>query len=161
MLTSYAKKTNDMELKKSLFEQKNSLFASVANNLAYKQKLNFKLLISKNFRVIEYCKSCREKNTQLGLAKNAWKYCENCKIDRQFFNVLSMKHNFRGGHARIFLSHDHFHLLKNTKAKEKAPLGDYKEEMKFNKYIYSIQNLDAISFDSVINMYQKLVVAKN
>jgi hypothetical protein len=157
MLTSHAKKATKIEEKKRLFDLKNQLFLTLANDRETRKKLAFMYLVSKNFRVTEFCPACMERNTAEGLSRHHWKFCEQCKIDRNFFNVLSMHHKFDQGAATLFLSHEHIPQVKGLQIKKKGKLDDIAEEAIYKRYHYNVRNLDAFDLKSVIEWQQKLV----
>lgn len=155
MLTSYAKKAESVEEKRSLFEKKNELFLSIARKPEYKKFVKFKYLVSKNFRVTKYCDECTKKNQEGDMQKHQWKHCKDCDLDRNFYNIVSMAHTFEDGYARVFLSNDQISKLPFGKPKMKGKLAEAKEEAQYGKYQYNSKNLDAIDFDSVMKMYDK------
>jgi hypothetical protein len=157
MLTSFAKKENDPELKKDLFNKKNELFFDIANNPSQRKKVSFKYLSSKNFRIIKYCDECTKKNTEAGLKRFNSKFCKKCDFDRQFYNVVSMFHSYDDGESCIFLSNDLVEKLPIKKIKGQGKLDDFTEEAKYKKYHYTVKNLDAIALESVLEMYKKIL----
>lgn len=156
MLTSYAKKETNREEKRKLFDLKNKVFLSIATDRELRRKVQFHYLVSKNFRVIEYCPSCVEANTKNNLDRHSWKYCKQCKVDRNFYNIVAMTHKFSEGSICIFLSNDQATHLGPIKFKVKGRLGDMKEEAMLGNYHYNVKNLDAIKFESVIKMFEKV-----
>lgn len=157
MLTSHAKKCSEIQQKKQLFDLKNQLFLTLANDRETRKKLAFMYLVSKNFRVTEFCQPCTERNTAEGLSRHHWKFCDNCKIDRNFFNVLSMHHKFEHGSATLFLSHELIPQVKGLQIKKKGKLDDISEEAIYKKYHYNVRNLDAFDLQSVLDWHKKLV----
>lgn len=157
VLTSHAKKIKSAEQKKTLFDLKNELYVSIANHMKLRRKVAFRYLVSKNFCVVEYCKSCTERQTKENVPRHEWKYCKNCKIDRSFYNVLSMYHKFTKGYSCIFLSNDQMPKIKGIKVKQKGKLDGALEEARFDKYQYNVRNLDAISLESTLKMFKKVL----
>jgi hypothetical protein len=157
MLTSHAKKAATVEQKKKLFDMKNNLFLRLANDRETRKKLAFKYLVSKNFRVVEFCKDCVQRNTEAGLKRHNWKFCKSCKLDRNFYNVLSMHHKFKDGAATLFLSNDLIPQVKGLQIKKKGKLEETKEEAQFLRYHYNVRNLDAFDLKSVTDWHDKLV----
>lgn len=157
LLTSHAKKSTDPEQKKKLFDMKNELYINIANDMTLRRKVAFRYLVSKNFCVVEYCADCTKKQTEENVPKHSWKYCKRCKIDRSFYNVLSMYHKFTKGFSCIFLSNDQMPSINSLKVKQKGKIDGAKEEARFDKYQYNVRNLDAISLDSALNMYKKVM----
>jgi len=157
MLTSYAKKSPTINDKKNLFNKKNELFLKIANDFEMRRKLAFKYLVSSNFRVLQFCKECESKNSEQGIDRHKWKFCEKCVVDRSFYNVLSMHHKFKDGFATLFLSNDLIPKVERLRIKGKANLADYEEEAQYAKYHYNVRNLDAFSIQSVLEMHYKLI----
>lgn len=157
ILTSHAKKAKDVETKKTLFDLKNEIYLNLANNKSYRKKLGFRYLTSKNFRVLEFCKKCEEKNEKENLQKHQWKFCMECKVDRKFYNVLSVHHKFDGGSATMYLSNDLLHKVENIRVTQKGKLEDFVEEARFHKYHYNIRNLDVFEQESVRSIQKKLL----
>ncbi|MCX6116521.1 MAG: hypothetical protein NT027_03195, partial [Proteobacteria bacterium] len=79
-----------------------------------------------------------------------------CKVDHNFYNLLSMEVKFQGGYARLFLSNDQIPLLKGLKLPRKVKAGDLSEEAVFERYHYNSRNLDAIDLSSVELLERKL-----
>lgn len=157
MITSYAKKAPTVEEKRNLFAMKNKIFLSLAGNPDYRRLLSFRYLVSKNFRVTKYCESCVTENKETREPKHKWKHCRECEVDRNFYNIVSMNHQYPKGYSRIYLSNDQLSLLPFGKPKIKGKLDDSKEEALFGKYHYNSKNLDAIDFQSVMKMYEKFI----
>lgn len=157
MLTSHAKKASTVEQKKSLFDLKNGLFVAMANERETRKKLAFKYLVSKNFRVVEFCAKCTERNEQEGTKRHAWKFCKECKIDRNFYNVLSMHHKFGEGAATLFLSNDLIPQIKGLNITKKGKLEEVTEEAIFQRYHYNVRNLDAFDLASVLEWHKRLL----
>ena len=157
MLTSHAKKSTNVEEKKRLFDMKNALYVNLANDRETRKKLAFKYLMSKNFRVTEFCEECVKRNTEAELKRHNWKFCKDCKIDRNFYNVLSMHHKFKDGSATLFLSNDLIPEIKGLQIKKKGRLDEIKEEALFQRYHYNVRNLDAFDLKAVLDWHKRLV----
>lgn len=158
MLTSFAKKANSLEQKKSLFELKNNMFLNLCFHHQSKQIFDFEYIKSYKSLVLDYCQSCAANNEGDNKAKHQWKHCKKCNIDRNFFNVVSLKHIYKQGQARIVLSHDRMNTVPFKVSKvSNMPAKGIKEEFRFDSYVFNIKNLDAIQFESVMAMYQKLI----
>lgn len=156
MLTSHAKKSATVEEKKKLFDMKNKLYVQLANDREVRRKLAFKYLVSKNFRVTDFCAECVKRNTEADIKRHNWKFCKACKIDRNFYNVLSMHHKFKDGSATLFLSNDLLPEVKGLQIKKKGKLEEVKEEALFQRYHYNVRNLDAFDLKSVLDWHAKL-----
>ncbi|MCB9228090.1 MAG: hypothetical protein H6618_00615 [Deltaproteobacteria bacterium] len=157
MLTSYARRADTKEKKRALFAMKNKLFLSIATNPAYRKHLSFRYLLADKIRVVSYCDSCLQENEAKQEPRHKWKYCESCETDPEFFNIISMIHKGPGYRSCIYLSHDHLKQLPFSKPRWTGSLSDSKEHLIFGKYRYSTNNLTAIDFDSVLQMYEKFL----
>ena len=156
ILTSHAKKATSIEEKKRLFDMKNGLYLKMANTPDTRKRLAFKYLASKNFRVTEFCAECTKRNEEGGIKRHNWKFCKNCKVDRNFYNVLSMHHKFNDGSATLFLSNDLIDQVKGLQIKKKGKLEDTKEEALFQRYHYNVRNLDAFDLASALEWHKRL-----
>jgi hypothetical protein len=157
ILTSHAKKVEKLEDKKRLFDMKNKMFIRIANDRSARKFLAFKYLVSKNFRVIDFCESCVKTNTDAGNKRHNWKFCDKCKLDRDFYNVLSMHHKFKDGYMTLYLSNDLIEQIKGLNVKRKGKLEDTKEEASFERYHYNVRNLDAFDLETTLTWYEKLI----
>ncbi len=157
MLTSHAKKTADAEARRGLFDMKNNLFLAIANDRSLRRQVEFKYLVSKNFRVISYCDTCQKTNTELGLERHKWKYCKQCDVDHNFYNLLSMEIRFPHGFARMFMSNDQISKLEHFKLPRRVPATLLKEEAMIDKFHYNTRNLDAIDLNAVVALHRKLL----
>ena len=149
MLTSHAKKCHDLPKRKALFELKNELFLNVANNKAYRKKIAFKYLKSKNFRLVSSCDRCQKENEKNQVPLHKRKFCKKCEVDRTFFNILSMHHKFKSGSATLFLSQDQIHKVENLRKTPSGKLEKAKEQAQFEKYLYNVKNLDIFDLETV------------
>ena len=157
MLTSHAKKATTTEAKKNLFDLKNQLFLAVANDRALRRQVEFKYLVSKNFRVLSYCDACKKMNTEMGLDRHKWKYCKQCNVDHNFYNLLSLEMRFPQGFARMFISNDQITKLEHFKLPRRINADTLKEEAIIDQFHYNTRNLDAIDLDSIIALHGKLL----
>ena len=157
MLTSHARKAPVTALKQQLFELKNEVFLDLANSMSLRRYFKFSYLTSKQRLILEHCAACVAKNTEAGVEKFKWKSCRNCKSDPNFFNVLSMEHEFKDGIFRLFISHEHMEKVRDLKIVKKEKLAGIKEEGVFKKYHYNTQTLDAFDLDSVLRFHTKLL----
>ncbi len=157
ILTSHAKKIQNLQERKVIFDLKNQLYFNLANNKAYRRKLNFKYLVSKNFRVLEFCPSCVTKNTAEGLERHKWKFCRNCNVDRKFYNVLQLSHNFDNGSMSLYLSNDLVEKVDGLKVAQKGKLDSAVEEGRLDKFHYNVKNLDIFSIESVKKVHARLL----
>lgn len=156
MLTSHARKSTSAETRRKLFELKNQLFLAIANDRSLRRKVEFKYLVSKNFRVVKYCESCQKTNADLALDRHKWKYCKQCDVDHNFYNLLSLETRFPQGFARIFISNDQIAKLEHFKLPRRISVDTLKEEAIIDQFHYNTRNLDAIELDSVIAVHAKL-----
>jgi hypothetical protein len=157
MLTSHAKKIQSVEERKQLFDLKNQLYLSIANNKAVRRKIGFRYLVSKNFRVIEFCDNCKRRNTEEGLERHKWKFCRDCKVDRKFYNVLAMTHKFAKGNVSLFLSNDLVSQVEGLTVTPKGELEKETEEGRYDKFHYNVKNLDIFTLDSIKKAHAKLL----
>ena len=157
MLTSHAKKATTTDAKRNLFELKNQLFLAVANDRALRRQVEFKYLVSKNFRVLSYCDACKKMNTEMGLDRHKWKYCKQCNVDHNFYNLLSMETRFPQGFARMFISNDQVSKLEHFKLPRRINADTLKEEAIIDQFHYNTRNLDAIDLDSIVALHGKLL----
>lgn len=160
MLTSHAKKSTTVEEKKHLFELKNNIYMNLANDRETRKKLAFKYLVSKNFRVTDFCEECVKRNTEQDIKRHNWKFCKSCKIDRNFYNVLSLHHKFKDGSATLFLSNDLIEGVKGLQIKKRGKLEETKEEALFQRYHYNVRNLDAFDLKAVLDWHKRLMATK-
>ncbi len=156
-LTSHAKKAEKPHEKKKLFDLKNEIYLSIANSMESRRKVAFRYLTAKKFRVTKFCEDCCKRNTDEGLKRHAWKFCKECEIDNDFYNVLSMHHKFDNGFATLFLSNDLIPKLKNINLNNKGKLEDTKEEAVFQHYHYNVKNLDVFDLETVLEWTDKLL----
>jgi len=157
ILTSHAKKITDLPKRKHIFELKNKIFLNLANDYKSRKMLLFKYLTSKHFRVIEFCEDCIKANSDTDKPKHLWKFCKKCQVDKNFYNVLSMYHRSDKGHGNIFISNDLIPQVTGLKIRHKGKTDNHSEEMTFDKYHYTIKNLDAISLESAVLMNDRLL----
>ncbi len=158
MLTSHAKKSTNSDEKRRLFEMKNQLFLAIANDRALRRQVEFKYLVSKNFRVSQYCQTCQKSNSELGLDRHKWKYCKACDVDHNFYNLLSMEARFPQGFARIFISNDQLPKIEHFKMPRKIKADLLKEEAMIDQFHYNTRNLDAIDLESITKLHDRLVI---
>lgn len=157
IITSHAKKLLDREKKRKLFDLKNDLFVHIANKDEYRKKLAFLYLSSPKPRVIEYCPDCTRRNTEAATPIHNWERCDNCKVDTRFYNLLSMHHKFQQGSVTLFLSHDQLNRIKGNQNFKQGNRSDFEEEGIFQKYHYTVKNLDSITLDDALKAHDKLI----
>lgn len=157
VLTSHAKKTANKEDRRKLFDLKNALYFNLANNKLYRKKMNFRYLTSKNFRVTSYCPECDELNQKENHPRHRWKFCEKCKIDKNFYNILALYHKFDQGSVTLFLSNDLIHKVENIRLTKRGKLEEAEEETRFQKYRYNVRELSIFKLDCIIKIQKKLL----
>ena len=160
MLTSHAKKLTTVEERRRLFDLKNALYFDLANDREVRRKVTFKYLESKQFRVVSYCPACQATNEATPTKRHQWKFCRDCTVDRNFYNVLSMQHKFASGSATLFLSNEHVTKIPDLQLRKPGRLEDVTEEAVFDRYHYNVKNLDAIDLASILAWHARLVAAK-
>lgn len=156
-LTAHARRLKSHDERKEIFDIKNALFLNVANGATYRSKINFRVLVNKRFKVVEYCEACQAKNTEQNLKKKDWKYCQNCVLDRNFYNVLSVFHKFADGSASFFLGNELIPKIVGNENFKRIPFGKLKEEVAYLKYRFSPSNLIAIDLVSAMAVSKKLL----
>ena len=160
-LTAHARRTLEIKERKKIFDLKNKLFLSIANDPSLRRMINLRLGVSKRFKVLEYCPSCTEKNRAENIAPREWKFCQKCKIDRNFYNIISMQHRFDEGSAALFLGHEHINELYANKLIKKVPLNLIEEELSFSKYKFTPKTLISIELESLKLCSMKLIDLAN
>ncbi|MGE0172902.1 MAG: hypothetical protein AB7T49_08960 [Oligoflexales bacterium] len=157
ILTSHARRSEDLEEKRRLFDLKNELFFHIVNNINLRKKLGLKYLVTKNFRVTEFCATCQENNKTQNLQRHQWKFCQNCKIDRKFFNVLCMTYKFNEGLAHLFLSNDLIDKVKNLPNVKRDKLENFTETLTWKKYKYPSKSLYIFDLTDAQAIHPKLL----
>lgn len=158
-LTAHARRTPDTTERKKIFDLKNKLFISIANDPNFRKMINLRIGVSKRFKVIEYCASCTEKNNADKIPQREWKFCHKCKIDRNYYNIVSLHHKFETGAGTLFLGMEHLEHIQSFKMIKKVPLTQIDEELSFSKYKYSPKTLISIELESLKQCTQKLIEA--
>lgn len=156
-LTAHARRTQETSDRKLIFDLKNKLFLSIANDPSLRRMVNLRLGVSKRFKVIEYCSTCDEKNKAANLPTREWKFCHKCKIDRNYYNIISLHHRFEEGSAAMFLGHELIEEIQFHKALKKIPLTQIEEELSFIKYKFNPTTLISIELDSLKTCALKLI----
>lgn len=157
MLTGHARRTEDVPKKRQLFDLKNELYFDLARNRETRRLLSFRYLTSKRALVLEYCPDCVKRNEEAKAAKHAWVYCDKCKIDKNFFNVLAMHHKFQKGAGTMFISNEMISKIEHVNVQQTTgERGDTEEELVFTKYHYTPKHLDAFDVESVLKMNERL-----
>ena len=161
ILTSYAKKTDNPEQRKEIFDLKNKTYLDICSVNEHRRFLSFKYLQSKNFRVLKFCDDCTKKNTEEGREKHSWKFCNNCDVDRNFYNVMCLHHRFQSGFYSVFISNELVEKIPfRIKNLKKGKLEDVQECGKFDKYQYNSKNMDVFQWKSVQKVAEKILSSK-
>lgn len=156
-LTAHARRTQENADRKKIFDLKNKLFLSIANDPSLRRMINLRLGVSKRFKVIEYCSSCLEKNKSENTPQREWKFCQKCKIDRNYYNIISLHHRFDEGSGALFLGQEHLENIHFNKTLKKIPLAQIEEELSFSKYKFNPKTLISIDLESLKNCTLKLI----
>lgn len=156
-LTAHARRTANVSQRKQIFDLKNQLFFSIANNPVERRLVNLRLGLSKRFKVVEYCSACIEKNQKDNLPQREWKFCQKCKVDRNYYNVVSLYHRFDEGAGSLFLGQELFEQLHAHALIKRTPLTNMTEELSYTKYKFSPKTLISIEIESLKNCAQKLL----
>lgn len=156
-LTAHARRTQNETERKKVFDLKNQLFISIANDPATRRLVNLRIGVSKRFKVVEYCVECTKKNTEENLQARSWHFCRRCKIDRNYYNILSLFHKFEDGCGSMFLGYEHLEKIQFFKELKKLPLAQIQEEIVYSKYKFNPKTLIAIEIESLSRCSQKLI----
>ena len=156
-LTAHARRTRDEAERKSIFELNNKLFLSIANDPSTRRLVNLRIGVSKRFKVVEYCSYCTKKNTEENLQARSWQFCQRCRIDRNYYNILSLFHKFEDGCGSMFLGYEHQEKIQFSRELKKMPLANIQEEIAFSKYKFSPKTLISIELESLSRCSQKLI----
>lgn len=160
-LTAHARRTPDAIERKKIFELKNKLFISICNDPVLRKMTNLRIGVSKRFKVTEYCSECTAKNTSDQLPSREWKFCHKCKIDRNYYNIISLYHRFEEGSGALFLGYDLLDQIQSFKLIKRAPLNQMSEELSFSKYKFSPKTLISIELQSLKTCSEKLLELQN
>lgn len=156
-LSAHARRTNNQEQRRTLFDIKNALFLAIANNLDNRRMLNFRFCVSKRFKVIEYCSECSQKNEDEKLGIKEKVFCQNCQIDRTYFNVLSMFHKFEQGGASLYLGKELMPQIIALKLLKHVDIEHLPEQISYSKLKFTPHNLISLDLNSVIDVSKKLL----
>lgn len=78
-LTAHARRIKDSEKRRGVFELKNKLFLNLANDFNVRRLLNFRLCVSRRFKVLKYCDECTARNKEANLDARDWKFCSTLR----------------------------------------------------------------------------------
>lgn len=157
LLTSHAKKLQIPEIRKHIFDVKNRIIQSLLNDFTNRWKLSYVYLKSKNFRVEQYCPTCAKENETIEREK--WKFCEKCKVDWKFYDVVCIQHFFKSGKLNLFLGGDQRNKFPKKLLKKNGKLEDYAEELIIEENLhFSSKNLSAIDLKSTVDMSEQLLL---
>ncbi|MFZ9520223.1 MAG: hypothetical protein ACO3A4_07085 [Silvanigrellaceae bacterium] len=156
-LTAHARRTTETAERKKIFDIKNKLFFSIANDPNIRRMVNLRLGVSRRFKVTAYCAECTERNKAESLPAREWKFCQKCTIDRNYYNIVSLFHRFEQGAGALFLGQDLLPQLHAHHLIKRVPLTQISEELSFAKYKFSPKSLISIDFESLKSCSQKLL----
>ncbi|NBW81319.1 hypothetical protein EBR21_06145 [bacterium] len=156
-LTAHARRTTETVDRKKIFDLKNKLFLSIANDPNLRRMVNLRLGVSRRFKVTAYCADCTERNKAENLPAREWKFCQKCTIDRNYYNIVSLFHRFEQGSGALFLGQDLLPQIHAHQQIKKVPLTQISEELSFAKYKFSPKSLISIEFESLKACTQKLI----
>jgi hypothetical protein len=156
-LTAHARRTTETVDRKKIFDLKNKLFLSIANDPNQRRMVNLRLGVSKRFKVTAYCADCTERNKAENLPAREWKFCQKCSIDRNYYNIVSLFHRFEQGAGALFLGQDLLQQIYAYHQIKRVPLAQISEELSFAKYKFSPKSLISIEFESLKTCSQKLI----
>lgn len=157
VITAHARRTNDTQTRKKLFDVKNRLYLSIANNLALRRVLNFRFCVSKRFKVLSYCENCSAANATSGSKPRDWKFCSQCKVDRSYYNVISLYHRHAQGGASLFLGKELLPQLVRMKPIKHVDLEEVKEQFTFGRYRLGPRNLNVVDLSTALVCSEKLL----
>jgi hypothetical protein len=157
-LSAHARRTNDQALRREIFEIKNKLFLAIANDLDNRRMLNFRFCVSKRFKVIEYCPECAKTNTEENRGVKEKVFCQNCNLDRTYYNVLSMFHKFEKGGASLYLGKELMTQVVALKLLKHVDIEHLPEQLSFEKLRFTPHNLISLDLKSVMEVSKKLLV---
>ena len=155
LLTSLARHSEDLSEKKKLFDQKNQVYLNLANDRSLRRLFDFNYLVSKNFRVLNFCEKCQRANEASEKPRHKWKYCKECKVDHDFFNLLSMESKFVQGFCRLFISNDQVANIPGFRIRRKSKIGQIEEEAMFDRYHYNSKTLSLIDRASALAFIER------
>lgn len=158
MLTGHARRTHgDSQKRRSLFAMKNEIMLGLASQPEHRARLNFKYLTSQRVRVVANCDACSQKRLAEGIPKFKVVFCDQCQIDRTYYNVVSLQHRFHRGNASLFLSQDLIPKLGDVQVKLRGKLEESSEETVIERYHYNSRNLACIALEDVLTLHSRLL----
>lgn len=130
----------------------------IANDLSLRKMLNFRFCVNKRFKILEYCESCAAKNEEENRGTKEKSFCTRCKIDRTFYNVLSMFHKFERGGASLYLGKELIAQVNALKLVKHVDIEKLPEQLSFDKLRFTPHNLISLNLASVIDVSNKLLI---
>jgi hypothetical protein len=156
-LSAHARRTNDQQKRREIFDLKNKIFLAIANNLNLRRVLNFRFCVSKRFKVNEYCETCASINKQEDRKTKEKSFCNRCNIDRTYYNVLSMFHKFDDGGASLYLGKELMTQVHALKLLKHVDIDKLPEQLAFKNLRFTPHNLISLDLASVIEVANKLL----
>jgi hypothetical protein len=156
-LSAHARRTNEPNVRRDIFDLKNKIFLSIANDLSLRKVLNFRFCVNKRFKVVEYCEACSRKNEEENLGLKEKAFCNRCKIDRTFYNVLSMYHKFDDGGASLYLGKELIPQVHALKLVKHVDIEKLPEQLAFHNLRFTPHNLVSLDLVSVMDVSNKLL----
>jgi hypothetical protein len=156
-LSAAARRTTEVEKRREIFELKNRVFLAIANKFELRKVLNFRFCVSKRFKVTRYCDECNQRNAEEGKHRREWTFCQNCEVDRTYYNVLSMFHKFKGGGVSLYLGKEHIQLVHGLKPVKHVDLDDLPEQLSYENFRFTPHNLVSLDLASVFDVTHKLL----
>lgn len=151
-LTAHAKKRCSVGNKRILFAIKNRILLSLMSTSLFQNHLSYRYLKSNHY-LVKKCPKCQQNLSGPMRQKGKRTECSQCKIDKNFFNVLAIEAKDLNFSCRIFLSQDQLASFQDLLIKLcSSGKGNIKEELRVKNYFFGVKNLDAISLDSLLNL---------
>jgi len=91
------------------------------------------------------------------MPKGKWSYCHKCKVEKGFFDVLSIFHKYKKGSASMFLGQEYFNKVKWLKTNKTTPLKNLDEVLVFTNYKFDSSSLVSIDIESVVKVSEQLL----
>ena len=154
-LGSHARHIEDTAEKKRMYDLKNDLFFSLANNKELESEFKIKYLVTNRFLVTKFCDQCEKNNSGKIAERWKWKHCKNCEVDRNFFNIYALNYRAKGFAACLFASNDQKDRFEKANFK-KDKLDKYAEEILIGNYTYNSKNLNAFELKGLLELNSKL-----
>ncbi len=156
MLTGLARRTVNAEERKEIFDKKNQLLINLLNQPDLRRLCGLKYLKSKNFKVSKYCEVCEKSNLEQDIPKFRWKFCKDCVVDRNYYNVVSIHHRFPDGFFTTYLGQQALSQVKGVRFKTIDQLEKFEEEGRYKRYLYEPKIFSVFTGEAVQKLFKML-----